>query len=155
MLPVAIVNHRGRQEKAPYFIVHQLARPECLDEAKTKGTRSKIAPAQFQFLKKMVLDGQRIPPGLMLFRAAQYPLLPLVRSDVAESLAKLDLVGVEVSISPAMSFDVLTPDVLGPKVVGYVDWLVERAGPARAHRSSAPSSRTCAALSRSGHLPVR
>ena len=95
VLPVAIVNHRGRKEKAPYFIIHQLARPECLDEAKTKGTRSKIAPAQFQFLKKMVLDVRRIPPSLMLFRAAQYPQLPLVRRDVAESLAKLDLVGVE------------------------------------------------------------
>jgi hypothetical protein len=95
VLPVAIVNHRGRKEKAPYFIIHQLAQPACLDEAKTKGTRSRIAPAQFQFLKKMVLDPERIPTDLMLFRAAQYPQLPLVRSDLAESLAKLDLVGVE------------------------------------------------------------
>jgi hypothetical protein len=104
VLPVAIVNQRGRKEKAPYFIIHQLARPECLDEARTKGTRSRIAPAQFQFLKKMVLDVQRIPPSLMLFRAAQYALLPLVRSDVAESLAKLDLVGVEFCDIPGYKF---------------------------------------------------
>lgn len=95
VLPVAIVDHRGRKEEPRYFIVHQLARPECLDEKKTKGTRSKIAPAQFQFLTKMVLDAPSIPPSVMLFRAAQYPQVPLLRIDVAESLARLDLVGVE------------------------------------------------------------
>jgi hypothetical protein len=95
VLPVKIVNHRGRTEKAPYFIIHSLSYPACIDEAKSKGEKSSIDPSQFQFMKKMVLDPTRIPSELMLFRAAQFPALPLVRTDLADSLRKLELTGFE------------------------------------------------------------
>jgi hypothetical protein len=93
-LPVQIINHKGRPEKAPYFIIHQLDLPECLDEKKSKGTRLPIDTTQFQFLTKMVLDPARIPADRMLFRPLQYRDLPIVRSDLAEALGKLELSGV-------------------------------------------------------------
>ncbi len=94
VLPVAILDHRGHKAKAPYFIVHQAGAAGVPRRGQDEGHAQQDCPAQFQFLKKMVLDVQRIPPSLMLFRAAQYPQLPLVRRDVAERLAQLDLVGV-------------------------------------------------------------
>jgi hypothetical protein len=94
VLPVKIVNHRGRTEKAPYFIIHSLSHPPCIDEAKSKGERSSIDPSQYQFMKKMVIDPSRVvPKELMLFRAAQYPALALVRSDLADDLRKRELTG--------------------------------------------------------------
>jgi hypothetical protein len=93
ILPVQIINHRGRPEKAPYYIIHQLDYPACLDEDQTTGERSSLAPEMFQFLETMVLDESRIPPELMLFRPAQYPRMPLVRVDLAEALTRADLTG--------------------------------------------------------------
>jgi len=95
VLPVKIINHRGRTEKAPYYVINQLNHPPCLDEKKSKGSRSPINPAIFQFMKKMVLDPALIPAELMLFRPAQYRRYPLVRADLAEALGKLELTGFE------------------------------------------------------------
>jgi hypothetical protein len=95
VLPVKIVNHKGRIEKAPYFIIHQVDYPACIDEKKSVGKRARLNTARFQFMTEMVLDPSLIPPPLLLFRPAQYRRLPLVRRDLAESLGKLGLTGVE------------------------------------------------------------
>lgn len=94
VLPVKIVNHKGRAEKGHYFVVNQLDHPACVDETQSKGRRFSLNPAKFQFLEKMVLDAKQIANDRMLFRPAQYPRYPLVRSDLAESLGKLELTGV-------------------------------------------------------------
>jgi hypothetical protein len=39
VLPLKIFNHKKRLEKAPYFLIHQINHPPCLDEAKSQGTR--------------------------------------------------------------------------------------------------------------------
>jgi hypothetical protein len=95
VLPVKIVNHRGRTEKAPYSIIHQLNYPACVDGKKSKGIRSTLDPSQFQFMTTLVLDEAKIPSNLMLFRAAEFPGLPLIRSDLAAALDNLGLTGVE------------------------------------------------------------
>ena len=95
VLPVKIVNHKKRVEKAPYFIIHQIEHPACLDEAQTQGKRSSLSPERFQFMSKMVLDPAKIPPDLMLFRAKQYNEVLLVREDLAEQLKPLKLTGLE------------------------------------------------------------
>jgi hypothetical protein len=94
VLPVKIINHKGRAEKAPYYIIHQVDHPP-LDEAKSEGTRARLNPKRFQFLKKMVLDDSKIDKKLMLFRVAQYSMLPLVREDLADKLTALKLSGLE------------------------------------------------------------
>jgi hypothetical protein len=94
LLPVHIVNHKGRRERARYFIVNQLDHPPCLKEDECVGQRQPINPEQFQFIQKMVLDESRIGTELQLFRAAQYPELPLVRRDLAEKLRGEGFTGV-------------------------------------------------------------
>jgi hypothetical protein len=95
VLPVKIINHKKRTEKMPYFIVHQINQPACLDEAKTEGQRSKLSPERFQFMTKMVLDPGKIGPDLMLFRPKQFNEFPLVREDLAAKLKALALTGLE------------------------------------------------------------
>jgi hypothetical protein len=94
VLPVKIVNHRGPVEKAPYFIINQIHYPLCIDEKKSNGVRSHLAPAEFQFMKKMVLDESLVPADRMLFRPAQYPPVALIRRDLAQALGPLGLTGV-------------------------------------------------------------
>jgi hypothetical protein len=43
----------------------------------------------------MVLDDSKIDKKLMLFRVAQYSMLPLVREDLADKLKALKLSGLE------------------------------------------------------------
>jgi hypothetical protein len=86
ILPVAILNHKGRREKAQYAVVNQLNHPACLNEKACVGTKSKLKPAMFQVIEKMVLDPARVPADRMLFRAAEYPQAALIRRDLAEKL---------------------------------------------------------------------
>jgi len=86
ILPVKIINHKGRTEKAPYAIIHQVDHPPCVNEKETLGTKNPINPDQYQLMKKLVLDEKQIDEKLMLFRAAQYPAVPFVRRDLAERM---------------------------------------------------------------------
>lgn len=94
VLPVKIINHKGREEKAPYFIIHQVSHPACLDEAKSVGERSPINPEHYQFMDQMILDESKIDPKLMLFRVAQFPAVPLVRRDLVDTLKRHKLTGI-------------------------------------------------------------
>lgn len=86
LLEVGIVNHKGRREKAKYFIVHQIKRPSCVDKKKTVGTVSNIDRTQYQFVDELVLDESRIDPKVAILRAAEYPDVPLFRRDLAEQI---------------------------------------------------------------------
>jgi len=94
ILPVKIINHKGRAERSPYFIISQLDHPPCLDENQSVGRRSPINPEHFQSMKKMVLDEIRIDPKLMLFRVAQFPIVPIMRRDLALKLRAERLTGI-------------------------------------------------------------
>ena len=93
VLPVKIFNHKKRLEKAPYFIIHQINHPACLDEAKSKGRRMPINPELFQSMKAMVLELDKIDPKKMLFRVAQFPYVRLIRREAAEKLLPGNFVG--------------------------------------------------------------
>ena len=95
ILPVAIINHKGVREPSPYFVVHQVGHPACLDEQRSVGGRSRSNPGKYEFLDKMVLDESKIDPDRMLFRAAQFPDVPLMRRDLAAKLAAKKLDGIE------------------------------------------------------------
>ncbi len=84
--PVAILNHKGRKESAPYFLVHQIDAPACVDEARTVGEKSKLMPDQYNTLEKLVLDARKIGSDYLIFRAAQYKDRVLFRGDVAAKI---------------------------------------------------------------------
>jgi hypothetical protein len=95
ILSVKIINHKGRAVKDPYFIIHQLNNPPAVDESKTEGDRSSLAPDTFQFIDKMVLDATKIPKDRMIFRARQFSQVVFIRADLAEKLESSGLTGFE------------------------------------------------------------
>jgi len=94
ILPLKIINHKGREEAAPYVIVSQLNHTACLKDDECVGRRSTIAPEQFASLKKMVLDESKIDPKRMLFRAAQYPTIQLMRRALADKIVAAKMTGI-------------------------------------------------------------
>lgn len=106
VLPVKIYNHKKRVEKGPFFIIHQINHPACLDEKKTQGTRLAIDKTQYQFVTAMVLDEQKINPKKMLFRAKEFPEVPLVRRELAAKLQPGKFTGLE--FHEIEGFDFLT-----------------------------------------------
>jgi hypothetical protein len=92
--PVGIDNHKGRREKARYFIIHQIDDPKCVDEAKTVGTKSKIEKAEYNTMEKLVLDEKKIPRDYAIFRADEYKDRILVRSDVADKIEEAGFTGI-------------------------------------------------------------
>ena len=56
MLPVAIFNHKGRKEKAPYFLIHQLDIQDCINLKKTKWKKNPSDEEQITDVRKLTLD---------------------------------------------------------------------------------------------------
>jgi hypothetical protein len=94
VLPVKIINHKGRREKAPYFIISQLRHPSCLDEKACVGKKFAVNPDHFRSMKKLVLDESLIDPKLMIFRVAEYNVIPFFRRDLATKLREQKFTGI-------------------------------------------------------------
>jgi hypothetical protein len=91
--PVAIINHKGRKEKAPYFLIHQVNRPAAVDPKKSVGAKSKIMPDTYVFVEKLVLDEKKLDPEVQLFRLHEIPGKVLVRGELASKIAAQKLTG--------------------------------------------------------------
>ena len=94
---VSILNHKGRLEKAKYFLIHQYDLPPCADEALCDGDKSPLDPSQYIALRKLVLDESKIDPNLAIFRPAQYKARPFFRRDVAEKILAAGITAFEFS----------------------------------------------------------
>lgn len=94
LLPVAIINHKGRREKAPYFILNQIGLVDCIDGAKSVCTPNPIDPELFITVDKLVLDERKIPATLSLFRMAKFPMVPVFRRDLADQIVAAKCTGI-------------------------------------------------------------
>ncbi len=92
--PVGIDNHKGRREKAKYFIIHQIDDPKCVDAAKTVGEKSTLQADEYNTLEKLVIDEKKVPRDYAIFRAAEYKDRILVRSEAADKIEKAGFTGV-------------------------------------------------------------
>jgi hypothetical protein len=90
---VGILNHKGRREKAKYFLVHQYDFPRCVDAKATVGERSAMDADEYIALTKLVLDERRIPKDLALFRPREYNNRPFFRRDVAQQIMDAGITG--------------------------------------------------------------
>jgi hypothetical protein len=92
---VGILNHKGRLEKAKYFIIHQIDLPKCTDEAKSVGEKSPLDPSQYIVLTKLVLDESKIDPELAIFRPAAYKARAFFRRDIADKIVEAGITGLK------------------------------------------------------------
>jgi hypothetical protein len=91
---VAIVNHKGRKEPDPFYLVHQIEHPFAADTAQTVGVPNGLVPGTYLTLSKLVLDESKIDPALAIFRIAEFPRAIFFRRDFAEKVTAQSFSGV-------------------------------------------------------------
>lgn len=100
LLPVSIINLKGRKEPEPYYIVHQTVLQDCINLDKTSFERNAINPEVFYRIKNIMLDESKIDPEVALFRMRHYPFVAVYREDLVEKIKAAGLTGIKfVSIS--------------------------------------------------------
>lgn len=95
LLPVQIVNHKGRTVEAAYYILHQIRLPECIDLDQSVVIENAINPKILFKVMKLVVDEERIDGDLAVFRPKRYPDLPLFRRALAEKIRAGGFTGIE------------------------------------------------------------
>jgi len=95
VLPVRIINHKGRAVDEPYYVLHQLELQDCIDQAESEVRSNPLDPDTFMSVRKLVIDEGKIDPDLRLFRMARYPALPIFWRDLAEGIQKEGFTGIE------------------------------------------------------------
>jgi len=95
MQPVAIFNHKGRKEKAPYHVVHQIDLQDCINLKKTKWKKDGSDEETITDVRKLTLDESKIDKDAQLFRLKRYGLPLVIRADLAEKIKKAGFTGFE------------------------------------------------------------
>jgi hypothetical protein len=94
-LPVAIINHKGRKQPEPYWIVNPFPLQDCIDLEHTVADRNEIDPELLASVKKLVIDESRIQPGVSLFRMKHWPFRDVYRPELAEKIKAGKLTGIK------------------------------------------------------------
>lgn len=95
LLPVTVINHKGRKEKGPFYILHQVELQDCIDFEQTVCTRNAIDPDLLSTIDRLVLDERRIDPAIPLFRLKYFPYAPMFREDLVEKIRSAGLSGIK------------------------------------------------------------
>lgn len=85
-IPVQIINHKGRQTKEAYYILHQITLQDCINEAESEFIENDIDPELFFDVSELVIDEARIDPDVALFRMRRFPEVPIFRRDLADRI---------------------------------------------------------------------
>jgi hypothetical protein len=96
-LPVAIINHKGRRVKAPYWIVHQVHLQACIDESRSILRPNSINPELISRVDKLVIDESRVQPDVRVFRPARFPFVVLFQRELAGEIAGEGFTGLSFS----------------------------------------------------------
>jgi hypothetical protein len=93
LLPVRIINHKGRDAGKPYWVVNPLAIVDCIDQTASRIEWNPIDPTMISCCNELVLDEAKIPPELVLFRPKYLETIVLVRQDLADAIEEGDFTG--------------------------------------------------------------
>jgi hypothetical protein len=95
VLPVGILNHKGRLEKAHYFIIHQVDHPQCVDEGQSIGEKSPLDPSEYISVTKLVFDESKIDPELAILRPLEYRNRAFFRRDIVDKILTTGITGLK------------------------------------------------------------
>jgi hypothetical protein len=94
VLPVKIINHKGRVASSEYAIIHPVNPVDCIDRRKSKFEADGLNPDDIESFRKLVIDEKRIPKDRLFFRMKGFWDITLVRHDLAAALTAAKLSGV-------------------------------------------------------------
>jgi hypothetical protein len=93
LLPIKIINHKGRIASRNYFILNPLDILDCIDIDKSGVEWNEIRNDEISFCDKLVLKEEKIPLNCDIFRPKFWTRLILVRNKLAERLSKAGFTG--------------------------------------------------------------
>ncbi|MCP3144987.1 imm11 family protein [Pyxidicoccus xibeiensis] len=93
-LRFVLLNHRGRVASEDCYIANVIGMHDCVDMDRTEGDRDPMKPARFMYLRRLLLQEDKIPPTAKLFRASAVPRLMIVRKDLKEQFEKEGVTGI-------------------------------------------------------------
>jgi hypothetical protein len=91
----SLINHKGRVASDECYIINVIGTIDCVDKDKTEGEWHPVEPTTYQFLDKLVLDENKIPPTSNLFRISVFPKVLIIRDDLREIFEKNNVSGIE------------------------------------------------------------
>lgn len=93
ILPVRIINHKGRDVGQPFWILNPLEIVDCIDQAASKVRFGALDPTEIVTYEKLMLDPSAIPADLLLFRPKFLEGAVMVRRDVADAIVAKGFTG--------------------------------------------------------------
>ncbi|NTX37178.1 MULTISPECIES: imm11 family protein [unclassified Myxococcus] len=93
-LPFALWNHKGRVAAEGCFIANLLGVQDCVDLKKTRGEKSIMSPGEFQVIKQLYLDLEKVPKDARLFRISVMPRFFVIRDDLRAILDQNGVTGI-------------------------------------------------------------
>ncbi len=92
-LPITIINHKGRAEPDPYYVLHPRTLVDCIDLEASEVEWNPLDPEEINDCEGLVLNTDAIPENCRLFRLTHWGSEILVRSDLAEKLEEEGFTG--------------------------------------------------------------
>lgn len=103
MLPVTILDHKGRPVPTPYAVVHHVRHPDALDAEASGVTVNPIDPDYVMAVERLVIRPEAVPPEARTFRLARYPFPVLFEAGLAERIEAEGFTGI--AFAPLDAFD--------------------------------------------------
>jgi hypothetical protein len=102
-LPIVVLDHRGKVASNDYFIAHLLGSVDCMDRERSSFEPNPLNPDIFGVCDRLVLQDDKIPDDVELFRLSNGPTTYIARQSLKERLEKAGIQGV--SFIPESQYD--------------------------------------------------
>ena len=93
-LPVTVFDIKGKPVEAPYFIVHPIDPPDCIDVAKSDVTWSAFDSTSIEYAEHVEIDEARVPPCRLVFSPKSFPGMFLLQRELALAIEKAGFTGI-------------------------------------------------------------
>lgn len=92
-LPLRIVNHKGRTEPEPYFLMNPLGIVECIDIDASGVSWSRTDSSLISHCDQLVIEAEAVPESKKIFRPKHWSRLILVRASLFTKLRSAGFTG--------------------------------------------------------------
>jgi len=93
LLPIKLLDHRGKIAGDKYFIANIIGTIQCLDEEKSDVVASELNENEIFGIEKLVIDKAKIPDDTHIFRLGKMPRLILISEVIKNKIEEENLNG--------------------------------------------------------------
>ncbi len=94
-LPITVIDHKGRKLDDSYYIFHPINNVDCLDLDNADPEWDDIDDTVVASVKKLVIDGVKVPEDKKYFRPKNYIARPIVAKALVDAIVNEGFTGVQ------------------------------------------------------------